>query len=131
MNNSEAQKVLLQAMQDIVDATVSKISTTNSVIGAVVEMPKGYDIKVEINGQLHECLLPENLHSWIQKDDIVIIQDLYNDGRKMVVTGKTGAIQRSPSLVFSNEESGKLVSGVDGAFENGKRLDANLTVEGE
>lgn len=132
MDNHEAQNILVQTIQDIVNGTVETMKTTNSTIGTVVEMPKGFDCVVEIAGQEYQCTLPENLHSWIQKDDVVIVQDLYNDGRKRVVTGKTGAIHTSPSLVFNDEQSDKLISGVDGAFaEDGEQLDVHLTVKGE
>lgn len=131
MDNHQAQKILLQTMQDVFNANIKTLNTTNSTIGVVTQAPKGYDVTVEIDGNEYECILTENLHSWIQKDDIVIVQDLYNDGRTRVVTGKTGARGRDASLVFNDENSNKLVSGVDGVFEDGELLDVHLSVKGE
>ena len=131
MDNHQAQKILLQTMQDVFNANIKTLNTTNSTIGVVTQTPKGYDVMVEIDGNEHECILTENLHSWIQKDDIVIVQDLYNDGRTRVVTGKTGARNKGASLVFNDESSNKLISGVDGVFEDGERLDVHLSVKGE
>ena len=122
MNNHEAQKILIDSIQNIVDASINRINTTNSVLGVVVERPLGYDAIVEMNGERFSCLLPENLHSWIQKNDIVIVQDLYNDGRKLVITGKTGVRQETPSLVFEDEQQGKLISGVDAIFDENDEL---------
>ena len=61
--------------------------------------------------------MPEHLHSWIQKDDIVVIQDLYGDGSKKVVTGKTGSRNTSPSLVFYDDETNMNISGVEVVYD--------------
>ena len=129
MNTHEMQKILIDSIENVVVANIKKINTTNSTIGIIKEVPLGYDAVVEINEERFECLLPENLHSWIQKGDIVIVQDLYNDGRKLVVTGKVGETQESPSLVFYDEDSEKIISGVDGAFDNdGNFLDIKESI---
>ena len=49
---------------------------------------------------------------------IVIVQDLYNNKQRLMVTGKTGQLQSSPSLVFFNPKSERLESGVDGVFDS-------------
>lgn len=128
MNTHEMQKILIDSIENVVQANIKKINTTNSTIGIVKEIPLGYDTVVEINEERFECLMPEHMHSWIQKGDIVIVQDLYNDGRKLVVTGKVGETQESPSLVFYDEEQERIISGVDGAFEGEDFLDTRESI---
>ena len=129
MNNYDLQKSVIKAIETVVDAKLGESSTTNSTMGVVVEDPKGFACKVDMNGQIFTCSLPEHLHTWIQKDDIVIIQDLYNNGVKRVVTGKTGSTRPSPSIVFHDEESGGLIGGVDYIEdENGNKMDSYGTI---
>lgn len=122
MNNYDLQKSVIKAIETVVEAKIGENSTTNSTMGIVVEDPKGFTCKVDMNGQVFTCSLPEHLHTWIQKDDIVIVQDLYNDGVKRIVTGKTGSTRPSPSIVFS-DDSGRLIGGVDYIEdENGNKM---------
>lgn len=115
-------KILVDSVDQIVSARVSSITTTNSIIGVVSENPDGFNCKVKIKMDEVTCIIPEHLHSWIQKDDIVIIQDLYNDGQKRMITGKTGQLQSSPSLVFYDKDEDKNTSGVDGLFDKEDNL---------
>lgn len=131
MEKNEAQKLILDAINEVVNYKVAGIQTTSSTFGLVVDMPVGYEATVQIMGQNYECQLPEHLHSWIQKGDIVIVQDMLNDGQKRIITGKVGSKQESPSLVFEDTKSGRLVSGVEGIFDEGERMDVHLTVEGD
>lgn len=119
-------------MQEVVKGEIGKSKGTSSKIGYVTEDPRGFECIVSINGQEIDCQIPEHLHSWIQKDDVVIIQDLYGDGSKKVVTGKTGSRNADPSLVFHDEESGRNISGVDIIYDEGgmDKMDAHGTVEG-
>lgn len=131
MEKNEAQKLILDAINEVVNYKVAGIQATSSTFGLVVDMPVGYEANVQIMGQNYECQLPEHLHSWIQKGDIVIVQDMLNDGQKRIITGKVGSKQESPSLVFEDTKSGRLVSGVEGIFDEGERMDVHLTVEGD
>lgn len=126
------QRNIIGAMQELIKVELGKQQSTSSKIGFVVKDPKGFQCTVSINGQEIDCQLPEHLHSWIQKDDVVIIQDLYGDGSKKVVTGKTGARHSAPSLVFFDEESGRNISGVDIVHDESGigKLNAYGTVEG-
>lgn len=109
---------LINAIMTIVDGKLDSYSTTSSLTGVVTEDPVGFKCKVNINNEIYECTLAEHLHSWIQKDDVVIVQDLYNNKQRLMVTGKTGQLQSSPSLVFFNPKSERLESGVDGVFDS-------------
>ena len=123
MNGEEFQDAILEAVDIVVKSRIGSIGYTNSQVGVVLEDPRGYDAQVKIRDTVVSCIVPEHLHSWIQKDDIVIIKDLYNDGQKMVIDAKTGQLQSTPSLVFYDPEKDRLISGVDGIFdESGNKI---------
>lgn len=130
MSNYETQRSIVEAIKSIVDSELSKSTTTNSQIGFIQSDPVGFDCKVVISEQVYSCQLPEHLHTWIQKDDIVIVQDLYGDGAKKIVTGKVGQKMQSPSLVFFDEEKGKNISGVDMVYDEkvDKKIDTHGTI---
>lgn len=109
------QDSLLEAIDIMVSDSIKKAKYTSSTIGKVksVKLP---DCVVTLADNEVTCVLPEHLHNWIQKDDIVIVQDLYNDNSKKTVVGKVGS-SRPVSLVIFDEAVGKDISGVD-ATEN-------------
>lgn len=126
---TDAHIHLATSVKKIVENALNDFTTTNSVVGVVTEDPNAFSANVKINNEVFECTLPEHLHSWIQKDDIVIIQDLFNNGQKKVITGKTGQLQKTPSLVFYDSSKDRLTSGVDGLFdEKGNKQDIMGTV---
>ena len=129
METYDIQKKIVDSISVAVESKLSNFNTTNSTIGVVKETPTNFTCKVELNGEYIDCLLPEHLHSWIEKGDIVIIQDLYNNGQKRIVVGKTGQLSEDPALVFEEGSVGKLMSGVGGIFdETGAKIEANGTV---
>lgn len=105
------QNSILEAIDIMVSDSIQRTKYTSSAIGKVksVELP---DCKVTLADNEITCVLPEHLHNWIQKDDIVIVQDLYNDNTKKAVVGKVGS-SRPVSFVMYDEKVGKDVSGVD------------------
>ncbi|MEX3625173.1 hypothetical protein [Viridibacillus arvi] len=109
------QDSLLEAIDIMVSDSVKKTKYTSSTIGKVksITLP---DCIVSLPDNEITCVIPEHLHDWIQKDDIVIVQDLYNDNTKKAVVGKVGS-SRPVSLVMYDVELGRGVSGVD-ATEN-------------
>lgn len=133
MAGLDIQKGIIEAIKTVVESELGSSTTTSSKIGYVVENPSGYDCIVAIGGQNYSCQIPEHLHSWVQKDDVVIIQDLYGDGVKRVVTGKTGSRNSAPSLVFYDEEKERNVSGVDIIVDeiDGSNIDTFGTVINE
>jgi hypothetical protein len=105
------QDSLLEAIDIMVSDSIKKAKYTSSSIGKVklVKLP---DCIVKLADNEITCILPEHLHDWVQKDDIVIVQDLYNDNTKKAVVGKVGS-SRPTSFVMFDEAKGKNVSGVD------------------
>lgn len=128
MKKSEMQDRLIDTMTDIVDYKISQLDFVNNKIGYVKSEPIGYKCIVSINDNDIECLLTEHLQTWIQKDDIVLVQDIYGTGDKLVVIGKTGSMMKSPSLVFYDEKIKKNIGGRDGVFQDDIKLDTAGTI---
>lgn len=108
---SETQKNILQAVETIVDQRVARQRTPNIQIGTVAEDPAGYKCIVNIQGTEKTCTLPEHLHDWISKDDIVYVNDIKGNSSELVVMGSSGSI-RGQTLVVNDESKKKLISGV-------------------
>lgn len=131
MSVSGMQNNLIDAIKAIVSSEVNNARSTQSLTGTVVADPAGYKCIVNIMGTERECTLPEHLHDWIGKDDIVVVQDIYGNGSEYVVTGSNGST-RDHTLVISddNREKGRLISGVTKfESENGELFDHELTIE--
>lgn len=105
------QKSILETIDILVADSIKKASYTSSAIGKVKLVMLPECIVVLPDNEI-TCILPEHLHDWIQKDDIVIVQDLYNDNSKKAVVGKVGS-SRPTSFVMYDEAIGRSVSGVD------------------
>lgn len=124
------QENVIRAIRTIVGAEMQSMNATKSTIGIVLDNPKNYKAKVKINDDVFEAIVPEHVHHWIQKDDVVVIRDLYNDKKKLVIEGKTGHVSGEPQLVFSDaRDTDKYVSGVDGVFDEHGNLLNYATVD--
>ena len=130
MKTEELQGKIIETIETIVDHRMKNGSTPVNRTGVVVKEPKGFDCHVQIGLDVVVCLLPEHLQTWIQKDDVVLVQDLYGDGSRFTVSGKTGSTLTSPQLVFADQDTNKNISGVDGIFndQTGERLDTSGTI---
>lgn len=128
MSISDTQKQLLSAMKLVAEGTQQNNGPVMK-IGVVAEDPEGYKCIVNIQGTEKECVLPEHLHDWISKDDIVYVTDLYGNEAELMVSGSSGST-RKQSLVVNDENKNKLVGGVT-KFEdnNGTLTDNYLTIE--
>ena len=111
MTVADTQNKILEAVKTIVDERIGKSSGPTIQVGTVAEEPAGYKCIVNIQGTEKTCTLPEHLHDWISKDDIVYVSDIYGTGSDLVVTGSSGST-RGQTLVINDEEKGRLVSGV-------------------
>lgn len=124
----EIQESLLKGVEIMVDSKFSNYQLPKNLIGKVVENPNGYDCSVSIFETIYTCTLPEHLHDWLSKDDMVIVQDIYGDGSNMIIIGSHGST-RKQTLTINDENKGKLVSGVT-QFEGKDGLsDHDLVIE--
>ncbi|PWT34586.1 hypothetical protein DKZ29_07925 [Limosilactobacillus reuteri] len=124
-----AQKNLLKGIENVVDAKIRQMSKPEIMTGVVAEDPKGYKCIVRFNDTEKVCLLPEHLHDWISKDDIVFVTDTRGNQSQLVVTGSSGST-RGQTLVINDENKDKLTGGVT-KFEdnNGDLTDNKLVVQ--
>lgn len=125
----KVQKNLLQGIENVVDAKIQQMSKPEVFTGVVAEDPSGYKCIVRFNDTEKVCILPEHLHDWISKDDIVFVTDTRGNQSQLVVTGSSGST-RKKTLVVKDEEKNKLIGGVT-KFEDsdGNLTDNHLTVE--
>lgn len=115
---TEQQKQLFDAVNILIDNQLTKENTTNTRIGLMLTDPVDGQTQVMLSGVQTTCLVSENMLYWVQKGDVVSIQDLYNDGKNLYVVGKMGNEMDEPSLVFANQYDDKIYSGVDGMFDD-------------
>lgn len=90
--SNDVQKSLIDAIEILVDAQLKNTEYTSSHIGLVKEV-NGFDATVEILGSDTRCKLAEHLHTLIQVNDIVLVQDLYNNNVKKFIVSKIGEAQ--------------------------------------
>jgi hypothetical protein len=123
-----AQKNLLQSIENVVDAKMRQMSKPEIMTGVVAEEPSGYKCIVRFNDTEKVCLLPEHLHDWISKDDIVFVTDTRGNQSQLIVTGSSGST-RGQTLVVNDEDKKRLVSGVTKfESEDGTLTDNQLVV---
>lgn len=127
--DKNVQDSILQAINILVKENINQAKYTSSDMG-IVKSVKGFECVVEVQGNDLTCVLMEHLHDWIQVDDIVIIQDLYNNNTKKAVIGKVGT-SRPTSFTVEDTETNKGVSGVEQLYDEstGKEVDVVLEVE--
>ncbi|KRL07940.1 hypothetical protein [Liquorilactobacillus hordei] len=108
---TEIQTNIIDSINTLVDSKLSATNTPQNKVGVVVQDPSGYNCIVKINGTEFTCTLPEHLHDWISKDDIVIVQDLYGNGLSLTIIGSSGST-RNNTLVIHDEKLNRNISGV-------------------
>lgn len=111
MSVLDNQKNILEAIKVIASQEAKKNSGPTVKVGVVAEDPQGYKCIVNIQGTEKTCTLPEHLHDWISKDDIVYVTDINGNNSEWVVTGSSGST-RGQTLVVNDEDKGKLTGGV-------------------
>ncbi|WP_186318589.1 hypothetical protein [Bacillus pumilus] len=122
------QDSLVEAINILIKEGLDTTKYTSSNIG-LVKSVKGFGCVAEVQGNDVDCVLMEHLHDWIQKDDIVIVQDLYNDNQKKAVIGKIGT-SRPDSFTILDTDKGKSVSGVEQLYdESTGEVDVILEIE--
>lgn len=129
---TDFQQGIIDTVNVVVDGKINSLQTPQTQVGLVKQDPDGFEVLVDFNGTERKCTLPEHLHDWISKDDIVFATDMMGNGIEWVVTGSSGSV-RDQSLVINDEDTekqkGRLVSGVTKfEDENGDLTDNELIV---
>lgn len=125
----DLQESLVEAINILVKESLNQTKYTASNVG-IVKSAKGFDCVVEIQGDELTCVLMEHLHDWVHTDDIVIVQDLYNDNTKKAVIGKVGTSRNTSFTTFDTVKQ-KSISGVEQLYDEstGKEVDVILDIE--
>ena len=125
--NRDIQDSLVKAVDIIVKENINNTQYTASII-AIVKSVKGFDAVVEIQGEECKCILLEHLHDWIQPNDIVILQDLYNDSRKRAIIGKVGTSAPTSFTVF-DEGKKRAISGVEQLYDDELQREVDILLD--
>lgn len=129
MQADEIQKNLIKSVNTIVESKINEQPTPRNLVGIVVQDPSGYKCIVKVNETEYTCTLPEHLHDWISKDDIVYVQDLYGNGANLTIIGSSGST-RDQTLVISDEKKKHNISGVTKfEDENGYLRDNKIIID--
>lgn len=128
MDSSDLQQNLIDTINLVVDGKIGRMNIPLTQVGRVVQDPTGYEVVVELNDTEQTCTLPEHLHNWISKDDIVYVQDALGNGQELVVIGSSGSTRNSSMVITDSEHEGEkgkeFISGVtklentDGALDD-------------
>ena len=82
------QDFIIEATKSISHEVLKRNKFTISQIGRVINInSKSRVTIVEINGLEVKCILPINMARYVTHGDIVVVQDLHNNGAYMVIHG--------------------------------------------
>lgn len=87
----EIQQGILESVQIIVDEYAKDINFTKSHIGTVKSI-KGFKAMVLIFDEEHECMFFEHLYNTIAEGDLVLVQDINNNGVNKFVMQKIRSV---------------------------------------
>lgn len=106
----DVQNSLIQAIQIMAGEKLKNVNFTKSYTG-VVRSVNGSTATVEILGTNSECIIPMNLASYIDKDDVVIVQDINNSNAQKIIQGVIASTQQWMFHIYDPVED-KIVSSV-------------------
>lgn len=86
------EQSIIQAIETIVQQMINDTSYTSSSIGVVTEIA-GLDCKVKIFDKDEKCLLLEHMVGQVNVGDVVVVQDLYNDGKSKFIQSKLAGVE--------------------------------------
>lgn len=88
---NDYQESIVQAIETIVQQMIDDTSYTSSSVGVVTDI-QGLDCKVKIFEKDVSCTLLEHMVGKVYVGDVVVVQDLYNDGQSKYVQSKLAGI---------------------------------------
>lgn len=108
--DNNVQNSLISTIQTVAGEQIRNINFTKSFTG-IVKKIDGLSCVVEIFGSDSDCIIPHNLLPFIDKDDIVIIQDIANNGIKRIVQGVISSLHKDMFHIYDPIEN-RIVSSV-------------------
>lgn len=95
----DIQSKLIETIQLITGEKLKNVNFTKSYTG-IVRSIKGSNAIVEIFENELECTIPHNLLSFVDIDDIVIVQDIANNGIKRIIQGVISSLNKDMFHIY-------------------------------
>ncbi len=83
------EQSLVEGIEIIVKQAIKDTPYTSSHVGRVLKL-KGLEATVDVNGVEIGCYLLEHMSGQVGVDDIVVVQDLFNNGSSKYILSKIG-----------------------------------------
>lgn len=127
--NQEIQNSILEAVKILATEKLKSINFTKSYTGIVksIDFDK-LTCVVEALGSEGECTIPHNLANFIDKDDIVIIQDINNDNKQKIVQGVVASTNTEMFHIY-DPSTDTIVSSVMDLWDEETQQVINVTFE--
>jgi hypothetical protein len=127
--SQDIQNSIIEAIQIVAGERLRNVNFTKSYTGIIksidFENNKGI---VEIYESEYECIIPHNLTSFVDKDDIVIVQDIDNNRFKYVVQGVISSTNKDMFHIYDTIED-KIISSVLQLWDEETQQAINVTFE--
>lgn len=124
---SNIQESILSTIELIAGERLKNVNFTKSYTGIVRER-NGLKCIVEIFDSNYECIVPHNLSSFIDIEDIVIVQDIYNNGLKRIVQGVISSLNKDMFHIYDPIED-RIVSSILQLWDEELQKPINITLE--
>jgi tRNA 2-selenouridine synthase SelU len=97
--NWTTEEGIIESIRTIAGERLRNVNFTKSFTGIVKDI-QGLKAIVEINGSDSECIIPHNLRSYIEQDDIVIVQDVFNNMVKRIIQGTISSTRKNMFHIY-------------------------------
>lgn len=108
----ELQDSLLESIKLIAGEKLKNVNFTKSYTGIVRTVDyDNHKCMVEIFGHAYECVLPHNLSNYVDLEDIVIIQDIFNNKFRRIIHGVISSLRKDMFHIYDPIED-RIVSSI-------------------
>jgi hypothetical protein len=127
--SQDIQNSIIEAIQIIAKERLKNVNFTKSYTGIVKTIDfENNKAMVEIFADNYECIVPHNLSSFIDKDDIVIVQDINNNKFKMVIQGVISSTNKDMFHIY-DPVTDEIISSVLQLWDEDTKEVINVTFE--
>ncbi|EOO44266.1 MULTISPECIES: hypothetical protein [Bacillus] len=123
----DIQQSLLETVQILAGERLKNVNFTKSYTGIVRDV-KGLRCIVEVLGSESECIIPYNLVSFIDVDDIVIVQDIGNNNAQKIVQGVISSLHKDMFHIYDPIED-RIVSSIEQLWDEELQKPINVILE--
>jgi len=123
----DIQNSLLETVRILAGERLKNVNFTKSYTGIVRDV-KGLRCVVEVFGSESECIIPHNLVSFVDIDDIVIVQDIGNNNAQKIVQGVISSINQDMFHIYDDVEN-RIVSSIEQLWDEELQMPINVILE--